>query len=187
MGFPFRRKELVETANELHSELKVLDADTLFNIVDAITDLVQVPPPSLPDVMAEIFKDGGSPYSSLESAVKEIASDSKFVEQRAIEEFKRSTLPYVLRIEHFCAMRARFDKQFSYRGSEIESYNPKIVDYHPIVVFSIDVQTQKESFEFQADQEGLDKLISEMIAAQRQLKLLVDAWTAAAKERTHGK
>ena len=54
-----------------------------------ITDLVQVPPEILPSYLAEVFNDKGGSYSKLESTIKEIASDPKYAEQRAVDEFKR--------------------------------------------------------------------------------------------------
>ena len=187
IGYPFRSKRITEKAGQLHQELKVLDVEMLSNIIDAVTDLVAIPADTLSDILAETFKETATPYSSLESAVHEISSDSGLSEQRAIEEFKHLALPALGHIEHFCAIRARFDKQFRYSEDNIESYDPRVIDHHAVVVLKAELQGSSKSLMFQMDQERLDKLISQLIAAQRQLKILVDRGAGAKEIKTDGK
>jgi hypothetical protein len=184
VGWPFNRKKLTNQAQRLHDELKVVDADTLFNIMDALTDLVGIPDNELSSILADIFKDTGIPFAGLESLIREMASDPAYTKQRAIEEFKHQALPFLRGLEHFCAIRTRFDKPFLYNEDNIESYNPKVVDHHPVVVLRIGLDDHTKNFSFQLDQEGLDKLISELIAAQKQLKVAADE---LARVRNDGK
>jgi len=65
---------MTEKARLLHEELKVLDTDALYSIMDAVTDLVTVPPDDLGEALAEMFKDTGIQFSNLESLINEITS-----------------------------------------------------------------------------------------------------------------
>ena len=170
--YPFRRRILREKARQLHEELKVLDAETLYSILEFITNFVSVPPTALADVLAQTFKDVGIPYAPLESLITELSSAKRFTDQRDIEEFKRLAVPTLRPIEYFCAMRSRYDKQFSYFDDNIESYNPSVVDRHPVIIVKLEAMGSSDELIFQLDQEQLDRLISELIAAQRQLKVL---------------
>jgi hypothetical protein len=174
IGPPYSRKKMTDKSRQLHGELKVLDADVLYNILDAITDLVAMPSGDLPELLAEMFKDTGIQFAKLEALIRGITSDDYYVKRRAIQEFNRRALPTIHGFEHFCAMRTRFDKEFKYNEDSIENYNPTPVDYYPVVVFRFHGDTSDEILPFQLDQEHLDKLISELIAAQRQLKVVAD-------------
>src|SRR5215467_6124233 len=137
MGLPFSKSRLTEKSRQLHEELKVLDLETLLSILDALTDFIGLPTEVLPDVLKDLFKETGIPFAALESTVKELAADPQLVKQRAIREFKNLTLPGIRSVEHFCAIRTRFDQDFSYNAGKIENYAPKVVDYHPAVVIKI--------------------------------------------------
>jgi len=176
-GPPYNRRKLKELAKKLHSDITVLDPDTLFNILDTLTDLVPVPPDMVSNVLAEVVKETGIPLTSLEAFVKEIAQDPAYVKQSTIHDFKRLALPGIRALEHFCAVRARFDKAFNYYEDSIETFDPKTVDYHPVIVIKMGLDDGSEQFSFQLDQERLDRFISELIAAQKELKILVDDWS----------
>jgi len=82
-------------------------------------------------------------------------------------------------------MRTRFDKKFIYLEDDIENYKPNVVDNHPVVVVNVNLYGSSKNLTFQMDQERLDRLISELIAAQRQLKILVDGWPASNGKQLH--
>jgi|SRR5208283_3979548 len=187
VGLPFSRKKLTDRARQLSEELKVLDTDTLFTIMDALTDLVGMPPQLLPEVLSEMFKDTGVPFSNLELLVKAITSDPDIVRQRAIQEFTQRSLPNFRGVEYVCTIRTRFDKDFRYNEDNIESYNPKVVDRHAALVLKIELDDPRRSISFQLDQERLDRLISELIAAQRQLKVAADELVGSRNEKTDAK
>jgi len=172
-----------EKAKRLHEELKVLDADTLFSIMDAITDFIPIPDDFRREFLAEVAKETPIPLSDLQSLVSEISSDQYIIKQKAIEEFKGLAIPRLSGIEYFCAMRTRFDKEFKYFEDKIEDYDPKVVDHHPVVVVRAETrEVDSQSLTFQLDEEGLNKLISELIAAQRELKIVVSALSDSEKE-----
>jgi hypothetical protein len=188
IDYPFPQKSIRIKARQLHEELKGLDEDTIFSIIDSITDLVGTPPGSLSDVLSETFKDTETPYSVLESSIREISSDERFNKERAIQDFKKQALPSLRPLEHFCAIRARFDKKFRYSEDNIESYDPNVVDYHAVVVVKATPEDNaSKGLTFQMDEERLDRLISELIAAQRQLKILVDGWAKTRGQEIDGK
>jgi len=187
LELPHSRKKLTAKARQLHQELAVLDVDTLYGAMDAMTDLLGIPSAELPDVLPELLKDTGIPLSPLESILKEIASDPAYVRQRAINEFTNQALPSIRAIQHFCATRMRFDKEFNYNEDTIESYDPKVVDRHPVVVFQVLLDDREKPFSFQADQERLDRLINELIAAQRQLKIVADSLPVTKGEKNRAK
>ena len=162
LELPYSRKKLTAKARLLHQELAVLDVDTLFGAMDALTDLMGMPTSDLPEILPEVFKDTGIPVPHLEAILREIASDPAYMKQRAINEFTSRTLPNIRTIEHFCAIRMRFDKEFSYNEDTIENYDPKVVDRHPVAVFQVGLDDREKPFSFQADQEHLDRLINEL-------------------------
>lgn len=139
----------------------------------------------MPDVLAETFKETPTPYASLESIVQELSSGREYLRLREIEEFKSLAVPRLGQVEYFCAMRTRFDKKFIYLEDDIENYKPNVVDNHPVVVVNVNLYGSSKNLTFQMDQERLDRLISELIAAQRQLKILVDGWPASNGKQLH--
>jgi hypothetical protein len=184
VGFPFRTRKMTEKAHQLHEELKLLDAEALFAVIDVITDLTDLPTSAVHDVLGGTLSDIGVSFAALESVVKEISEDPQILRQRATEQFKRLAIPGLARMEHFCAIRARFDKQFRYSEESIESYDPKIADHHPVVVVNFELDAPRKSLVFQLDEERLDRLISDLIAAQRELKVLVES--RKVREEPHG-
>jgi hypothetical protein len=187
LSFPFRRTAVRGVARQLHEDLKILDQETIFSIIDVITDLVNVPSEALSDLLAQVFRDTGANYLDLVSIVDGISRDKTLNEQRSIEAFKRSVLPYLDDLQYFCAVRARFDKKFDYWDDKIEGYAPQIVDDHPVVVVKAELRNSARSIVFQLDEERLDRLISELIAAQKQLRVLAQQGPDSRKQKRHAK
>src|SRR5271154_4001676 len=60
LDMPYSRKKLTAKARLLHEELAILDVETLYNTLDAFTDLTGVPLTDLPEVLAEVLKDSAN-------------------------------------------------------------------------------------------------------------------------------
>ncbi len=182
-GYPFNRSGLRRQAKLLHTELTMFSEDELFSILDALTDLVDAPKDIRREIITYSLKGTDSPVELVEQLIDEISAQSSIAEQRQVSRFTQLVLPRLKDMEHVCAIRARFSESFSYAKDNIEDYNPKISDYHPVVLITLALSGDSEDSTFQLDQDKLDNLIADLIAAQKELRVLTDTWQKSTGDR----
>jgi len=123
--------------------------------------------------------------SEHEKGLKEKATDfinsltfiDTYFEQKRLEQYKRRGNIYFLNVSHACDLRGRFDRDYdynSYESTSIEGYEPKILDLIPIVTlnFTFSGRAEPKVLSFQSDEDDLDKIISTLLAAQKEMKIL---------------
>jgi hypothetical protein len=77
-------------------------------------------------------------------------------------------------VTYACDLRARFKEDYNYNEISIENYEPEILDVVPLITiqFTIGDSEGDRNIWFQADEQDLDKIISSLLAAQKELKKL---------------
>ena len=91
-----------------------------------------------------------------------------------LKNYKTRANNYYKRMSYSCSVMGRFKKDYNYEDMQIESYTPVILDTIPIVSlrFNIEDGENDNVISFTADESALDKIISTLLAAQKELKLL---------------
>jgi hypothetical protein len=175
LEFPFSKRDIRKKAEAFCKQVGDLDNDTCYGVIDVFTDLMGAPQDFAEDILKEWFSGATKKVDSVLSLVKETRDSPVLASKRDIAKFKQLAIPEIGKVEHLCTVRARFEKQFRYSEGKIEDYDPRILDYHPMLILSLSASGDSErQFRFQFDQSSLDKLITELIAAQKELRLLAE-------------
>lgn len=84
---------------------------------------------------------------------------------------------YYTDINYACDLRGRFDQDFSYADTPIDGYEPKLIDLKPIVTLMIELNDgeNEQRVWFQADANDLNEMIANLLAAQKELKILSES------------
>lgn len=98
----------------------------------------------------------------------------EFFKRKRLESYKQRANIFFSSISFTCDLRARFKTDYKYDSISIDEYSPEIVDLVPLatIEFVLGGEFQPLRFSFQADDKELDEIISNLLAAQKDLRKL---------------
>jgi len=171
------RKKLSESLANQISGITPQEADQIFDLIfDVLENLnreefdenVVVDSLSIEDFVEENKK-------TLISLIREIHKGTNYYDMVKISSYK-STGPDILQAFDWAVdFRGVFKK--GYKSDEnIVEYEPKIEDLVPMVILEFVGSTPFHISTFQVDEEDLDKLINQLVAAQKQLIEMKKTW-----------
>lgn len=97
-----------------------------------------------------------------------------YYENRRLERYKNRAINYYRDMSYSCSLTGRFKKDYDYKKIQIENYKPEIIDTFAMVsLHFVAGDRQKDNdFMFSVNEDELDKIISILLAAQKELKIL---------------
>ena len=97
-----------------------------------------------------------------------------FYENKRLRRYKTKANSFLLAFTYLCDLRGRFKQDYEYDSTKIEEFKPELVDLVPILTLSFKVcdGANEHKCIFQVDEEELDEIIANLLAAQKELKLL---------------
>lgn len=105
---------------------------------------------------------------------EKINSWEAFYETRRLGRYKTKANSFLLNFNYLCDLRGRFKQDYDYDSTSIEEFKPELVDLIPILTLSFKIcdGANDQKCIFQVNEEELDEIISELLAAQKELKLI---------------
>ena len=97
-----------------------------------------------------------------------------FYEDERLGQYKTKANSFLLGFTYLCDLRGRFKQDYDYHSTSIEEFKPELVDLIPILTMSFKVCDGVNDHKciFQVNEEELNEIISDLLAAQKELKLI---------------
>lgn len=97
-----------------------------------------------------------------------------FYDNKRLRRYKTKANSFLLNFTYLCDLRGRFKQDYDYDLTSIEEFKPELVDMIPMLTLSFKVcdGANEHKCIFQVDEEELDEIIADLLAAQKELKLL---------------
>ena len=172
------QKKFSEGLAKKTSTISPQEADQLFNvIVDVLEDL------SKTEFREDIVEDSLSLESfsekdkeALFSLLRGIHKSTNFYDMTKIRSYKRTGPDVLQAFDWAVDFRGVFKKHYRYADEDIVNYEPKLEDIVPMVILQFVGSSPFNERTFQVDEEDLDKLINQLLAAQKQLIEMKKTW-----------
>lgn len=97
-----------------------------------------------------------------------------YYDYRRLERYKTRANNYYKNMSYSCNAIGRFKKDYDYKNMQIENYEPEIIDTAAMVSLRFNTVGGENDniFIFSVDEDELDEVISILLAAQKELKIL---------------
>ena len=156
----------------------ILDKDLINALMAPFAILIQIS--SDYKELQDYFSDALSHIKNkiLRKQVKKFFESLKHLDDyfshRRLNRLKKRANRYFRNIEYSCALQGRFKQDYIYKKMPIEDYTPDFHDVVPMVSISFETSDgeTESNYIFQVDEDELDEIIANLIAAQKELKLL---------------
>lgn len=145
---------------------------------------------SITNTLLSHYEDGGDSISDFMDDLRSLSLLNKDEDYKSIQQFLEAVIPYVKKIHRFSKIRETesaaanelraittsiaikpiFDKEFEYGKDKITEFDSNILDYTNVVQMEFHFTGEPDSIVFQANEEILDILISQLLAAQLNIK-----------------
>lgn len=96
----------------------------------------------------------------------------KYFFQERLENYKFRGNNSFKGVSYTCELRGRFHEDYDSKSTPIEEYQPVFIDTIPMV--SIKINTDNDDLVFQVTEKELNGVISNLLAAQKEISLLIN-------------
>jgi hypothetical protein len=111
--------------------------------------------------------------------LKSLINLDEYFEAERLKSYYTRANSYYTDLTYACELIGRFKKDFDYSKDKIENYSPELYDAVPIISLKIKYSTKtgSQALFIQADEDDLDRIITRLLAAQKELKHLKSIWS----------
>ena len=117
------------------------------------------------------------------SLFREIHKGTNYYSWTKVRSYAHSGPEVLLTTDWAVDIRGVFKTHYRYVDENITDYKPEIENTIPVVILDFVGRSPFEKHTFQVDEEGLDKLINNLMAAQKQLLEIKKAWEGKNEQR----
>lgn len=197
--------KLSESLNDHQFPIELRKQDQILNLFSEELNFKEKGPINHFFGMLSYFLNSSADYGEFESTIKTLFNVSKeeeeiknkaidfiyslkllkeFFGHRRLESYKARANVYYRHLTYACDLRARFKQDYDYDVTPVEDYKPELIDLVPLATlkFFLESRDNPVKFSFQADEEDLNEIISNLLAAQKELDEIKQFIKEAKKE-----